>query len=75
MAQKEDYQKQLDKYKDKVVGSITILKKGDKEQLSKNGQEDILTTKSHPPPLKQDIKASQETIDLKEEDYKQEGWS
>lgn len=48
-----------------------ILKKDDKEMISKMGQEDTLTTKFHPPPLKQDSKASQETIDPKEEDYKQ----
>jgi hypothetical protein len=71
VAQKGRLSEQLDKYKDKVVGSITILKKGDKEMLSKLSQEDTLTMKSHPPPLKQYTKVIQETIDLKEEDYKQ----
>jgi hypothetical protein len=47
---REDYQQQLDRYKDKEVGSITILKKGDKELLIRPSQEDILTTKSHPLP-------------------------
>ena len=45
MAQKEDYHKKLDKYKDRVVGSIMILKNDDKEMLSKVSQEDTLTTK------------------------------
>jgi len=65
------YQQQLDKCKDKVVRSITILKKGDKEILIKLIQEDTLKMESHPPPLEKYTKVIQETIDLKEEDYKQ----
>jgi hypothetical protein len=54
-----------------VVRSITILKKGDKEILIKLIQEDTLKMESHPPPSEKYTKVIQETIDLKEEDYKQ----
>jgi hypothetical protein len=47
---REDYQKQLDKYKDKVVGSITILKKDDKEMLSKMAKKIFLQQSPTPLP-------------------------
>jgi hypothetical protein len=39
--------------------------------LIRPSQDDILTTKSHPPPSKQYTRVIQETIDLKGGDYKQ----
>jgi hypothetical protein len=41
---KEYYQQQLDKYKDKEIGSVKILKKDDKELLIRPSQDDVLTT-------------------------------
>jgi hypothetical protein len=54
-----------------VVGFVTILKKGNKDMLTKLRQEDILITESHPPSSKQYIKVIQEAVDPREEDYKQ----
>jgi hypothetical protein len=39
--------------KDKEVGSVKLLKKGDKDILIKPSQQEVLTTKSHPPPSRQ----------------------
>jgi hypothetical protein len=47
---KEYYQQQLDKYKDKEIGSVKILKKDDKDLLIRPSQDDVLTTESHPLP-------------------------
>jgi hypothetical protein len=51
---KEDYQKQLDKYKDKQIGSITILKNENEEKLHKEYQRNISLMRSHSPTLKQE---------------------
>jgi len=42
---KEDYQQQLDKYKDKEIRFVRILKKEEKELLIRMSQDDALTTK------------------------------
>jgi hypothetical protein len=47
------------------------LKKDDKELLVRLSQDDVLTTKSHPPPSKQYTRVIQEAVNLKGGDYKQ----
>jgi hypothetical protein len=60
---KEEYQI-LDKYKDKEVGTIKLLKKGDADILIKPSQQEVLTTQSHPPPSRQYTRVIQEATNL-----------
>jgi hypothetical protein len=68
---REDYQQQLDKYKDKKIGYVKILKKDDKELLIRPRQDDVLMTESHPAPSTQHTGVIQDTIVSKGGDYKQ----
>ena len=47
---KEEYQRLLGKYKDKEVGIVKLLKKGDDDILIKPSQQEVLTVESRPPP-------------------------
>jgi hypothetical protein len=47
---KEEYQQLLDKYKDKEVGTVKLLKKGDDDILIKPSQQEVLTVECHPLP-------------------------
>jgi hypothetical protein len=67
---KEDYQQQLDKYEDKEIGFVKILKKEDKDLLIRSSQGDVLTSKSHPLSSRQYTRVIQETIDVKGGEYK-----
>jgi hypothetical protein len=73
----KDYQEQLDKYKDKYLGSITILKPGNERKLhlSEDDQKNIALMRSHPPTLEQrkDTQEGEGMVDSKvrEEDFQQ----
>jgi len=66
------YQQLLDKYKDKEVGSIKLLRKEDDDVLIKPSQQEILTTDSHPPPSRQYTRVIQEPTKFEAKEY-QEG--
>jgi hypothetical protein len=69
---KEEYQQLLDKYKDKEVGTVKLLKKGDDDILIRPTQQEVFTVESHPPPSKQYTRVIQETTKFKAKEY-QEG--
>jgi hypothetical protein len=50
---KEEYQQFLDKYKDKEVGTVKLLKTGESDILIRPSQQEIFTAESHPPPSAQ----------------------
>jgi hypothetical protein len=50
---KEEYQQLLNKYKDKEVGTVKLLKKGEDDILIRPSQQEVFTTESHPPPSRQ----------------------
>jgi hypothetical protein len=60
---KGSYQQQLEKYKNKDIVSIKILKKDDKDLL--------ITLESHPPHSRQYTRVIQEQVDNKREYFKQ----
>jgi hypothetical protein len=62
----------LDKYKDKEIGTIKLLRKCDDDILIKPSQQEFLIVESHPPPSKQYTRFIQETIKFKAKEY-QEG--
>jgi hypothetical protein len=66
---REDYQIQIDKSKDKDLGSITILKRGSETKLHEDCQRNIDLIRSHSPALEQGINTQEgeEVIDSKEE--------
>jgi hypothetical protein len=47
---KEDYQQLLNKYKDKEIGTVKLLKKGEDSILIQPSQQEVFTAESHPPP-------------------------
>jgi hypothetical protein len=49
LPKKEDYQQLLNKYKDKEVGAVKLLKKGEDNILIQPSQQEVFTTKSHSP--------------------------
>jgi hypothetical protein len=49
---KEEYQHLLDKYKDKEVGTIKLLKKGEDDILIRPTQQEVFIAESHSPPSK-----------------------
>ena len=69
---KEEYQQLLEKYKDKEVGTVKLLKKGDDDILIRPTQQDVFIAESHPPPSKQYTRVVQETTKFRTKDY-QEG--
>jgi hypothetical protein len=69
---REEYQQLLDKYKDKEVGTVKLLKKGDDDILIKPSQQEVLTTESHPPPSRQYTRVIQGTTKFEAKEY-QEG--
>jgi len=69
---KQEYQQLLDKYKDKEVGSVKLLKRGDNDVLIKPSQQEVLTAESHPPPSRQYTRVIQETTNFEAKEY-QEG--
>jgi hypothetical protein len=68
---REDYQRQLNKYKDKDLGPITILKRESETKLHEYDQRNIAIIRSHSPTLEQgrDAQEGKEVIDSKEEDF------
>jgi hypothetical protein len=68
---KEEYEQILDKYKDKEVETVKLLKKEEDDMLIKPSQQEIFTAKPHPPPLRQYIRVIQETTRFKTKDYKE----
>jgi uncharacterized protein (DUF2249 family) len=69
---KQEYQQLLDKYKDKEVGSVKLLKRGDNDVLIKPSQQEVLTAESHPPPSRQYTRVIQEPMKFEAKEY-QEG--
>jgi hypothetical protein len=69
---KEEYQQLLNKYKDKEVGTVKLLKKGENDILIRPTQQEVFTSESHPPTSKQYTRVIQETTKFKTKDY-QEG--
>jgi hypothetical protein len=69
---REEYQQILEKYKDKEVRTIKLLKKGDDNILIKLTQQEVFTSESHPPPSKQYTRVVQETTEFRTK-YYQEG--
>jgi hypothetical protein len=55
---REDYQQLLDKYKDKEVGAVKLLKKGEDSVLIQPSQQEVFTAESHPPPSAQSLPVS-----------------
>ena len=68
---KEEYQQLLDKYKDKEVGIVKLLKKGDDDILIKPSQQEVLTAESHPPPSRQYTRVIQETTKFETKEYQE----
>jgi hypothetical protein len=68
-SKKEEYQQLLDKYKDKEVGIVNLLKKGEDDILIQPSQQEVFTTESHPPPSRQYTRVIQETAKFKTKDY------
>jgi hypothetical protein len=69
---KQEYQELLDKYKDKEVGYLKLLKNWDNDILIKPSQEEVLTDESHPPPSIQYTRVIQGITNFEEKEY-QEG--
>jgi hypothetical protein len=68
---KEDYQQLLNKYKDKEVGAVRLLKKGEDSILIQPSQQEVFTAESHPPPSRQYTRVVQETTKFRTRDYKE----
>jgi hypothetical protein len=68
---KEEYQQLLNKYKDKEVGAVKLLKKGEDDVLIRSSQQEVFTAESHPPPSRQYTRVVQETTKFKTKDYKE----
>jgi hypothetical protein len=62
---REEYQQLLDKYKDKEVGAVKLLKKGESDILIRPSQQEVFTAESHPPPSAQYTRVVQETTKFK----------
>jgi len=71
-SKKEEYQQLLNKYKDKKVGAVKLLKKGEDSKLIEQSQQEVFTVESHPPPSRQYTRVIQETTKFKTK-YYQEG--
>jgi hypothetical protein len=69
---KQEYQQLLDKYKDKEVGSVKLLKKGDDNILIKPSQQEVLTVESHPLPQDNTLELYREQQRLKRKNIKRE---
>jgi hypothetical protein len=59
------------KYKDKEVGVVKLLKKGEDSVLIHPSQQEVFTEESHPPPSTQYTRVVQETTNFKTRDYKE----
>jgi len=59
----------LDKYKNKEVGTVKLLKKANDDILIKPSQQEVLTVERHPPPSRQYTRAIQETTKLETKEY------
>jgi hypothetical protein len=68
---REEYQQLLDKYKDKEVGVVKLLKKGESDILIRPSQQEVFTVESHPPPSAQYTRVVQETTKFKIKEYKE----
>jgi hypothetical protein len=68
---KEEYQQLLDKYKDKEVGTVKLLKTGESDILIRPSQQEVFTAESHPPPSAQYTRVVQETTKFKIREYKE----
>jgi hypothetical protein len=69
---KEEYQQILNKYKDREVGVVKLLKKRENDRLIRPSQQEVFTAKSHPPPSRQYTRFVQETIEFKTKDCQEE---
>jgi hypothetical protein len=49
-SKKQDYQQLLKKNKDKEVGVVRLLKKGEDNILIQPSQQEVFTAEPHPPP-------------------------
>jgi hypothetical protein len=61
----------LKKYKDKEVGTVKFLRKGEDNILIQPSQQDFFTTKSHPPPSTKYTRVVQETTKFKTYYYRE----
>jgi hypothetical protein len=68
---KEDYQQLLNKYKDKEVWVVRLLKKGEDSVLIQLSHQEFFTIESHPPPSRQYTRVVQETTKFRTRDYKE----
>jgi hypothetical protein len=68
---KEDYQQLLNKYKDKEIGVVGLLKKGEDNVSIWRSQQEVFTAESHPPPSTQYTMVVQETTQFKTTYYKE----
>jgi hypothetical protein len=66
---REEYQQILDKYENKEVGVVKLLKKGESDILIRPSQQEFFTAKSHPPPSTQYTKVVQGTTKFKIREY------
>jgi hypothetical protein len=66
----EDYQQLLNKYNDKEVGDVKLLRKGKDNILIRPSQQEVFTIESHPPPSRQYTRVVQEMTKFKTKDYK-----
>jgi hypothetical protein len=68
---REEYQQLLDKYKDKEVRAVKLLKRGESDILIRPSQQEVFTAESHPPPSAKYTKVVQETTKFKIREYKE----
>jgi hypothetical protein len=68
---KEEYQQLLDKYKDKEVANVKLLKKEEDDMLIKPSQQEVFTAEPHPPLSRQYTRVVQETTKFRTKDYKE----
>jgi hypothetical protein len=66
---REEYQQLLDKYENKEVGAVKLLKKGESDILIRPSQQEVFTAESHPPPSAQYTRVVQGTTKFKIREY------
>jgi hypothetical protein len=66
---REEYQQILDKYENKEVGAVKLLKKGESDILIRPSQQEVFTAESHPPPSAQYTRVVQGTTKFKIREY------
>jgi hypothetical protein len=68
---KEEYQQLLDKYKNKEIKTVKLIKKGESDILIQPSQQEVFTAESHPPPSTQYTRVVQGTTKYKIRKYKE----